>query len=338
MRIRSFFALLLLTAVACNDEAAKPRQAAPPPEPIASDVVYNSAFEGKTAPVGPLVLPDAGPSELPGLGGTPGKAKVVDPGAEPRTKLSYAFAMGKARTVVSTLKLNASGEGMQGAGAQPPIKFTFTVTPKTRNAATGLVHFEVKVVGVDIAVGAGGGAPPEALAQKASLEKAFTGLEGSFDSSAQGDLDNVKFSDDKVPPQVGEMLELLSAAFEIMIVPLPSDPVGVGGKWTTATSAGRGAQGSQTATMTLTAKTDTGATIKVDSVMSAPPAAVNDPQAPPGTTVETKGTGGYTIDVRFDGVASKAQGSQNVERFARIPKSPPQKIMAVKIEQDLSSK
>jgi len=337
MRIRTFFPLLLLTVMACKDEPAKPRQGPPPPEPIASDVVYNSAFDDGKHAVGPIVTPDAGTSDTPGLGNAPGKAKVVEAGAEPRAKLSYAFALGKSRTVTSTLKLNVTAEGMQGAGAQPPIKFTFSVTPKTRDAVNGMVHFEVKVTGVDIAVGTGAGAPPDALAQKAALEKAFTGLEGSFDSSAQGDLANVKFSDDKVPPQVGEMLELLSAAFEIMIVPLPSEPVGVGGKWTTATSAGRGAKGTQNATMTMTAKTEGGATIKVDSTMGSPPAAISDPQAPPGTTVETKGGGAYTIDVRFDGIAAKANGSQTVDRIAKIPNGPVQKI-GVKIEQDLSSK
>lgn len=337
MRIRAFFPLLLLSAMACKDEPAKPRQGPPPPEPIASDIVYNSAFDDKKAGVGPVVTSDAGPSDLPGLGDAPSKAKVVDAGAEPRTKLSYAFALGKPRTVTSTLKISASEDGAQGGGAQPPIKFTFTATPKTRDKVNGMVHFEIKVTAVDIAVGTGAGAPPDALAQKAALEKAFVGLEGAFDSSAQGDLDNVKFSDDKVPPQVSEMLELLSAAFEIMVVPLPSDPVGVGAKWTTVSNAGRGSKGTKTVTMTMTAKTDTGATIKIDSVMAAPPMAISDPQAPPGTTLEVKGTGGYTIDLRFDGVAAKANGAQNVEQIVKVPGGQAQKRGA-RIEQDLSSK
>lgn len=337
MRIRTFFPLLLLTVMACKDEPAKPRQGPPPPEPIASDIVYNSAFDDGKHAVGPIVTPDAGTSDTPGLGNAPGKAKVVEAGAEPRAKLSYAFALGKSRTVTSTLKLKVDAEGMQGAGAQPPIKFTFSVTPKTRDAVNGMVHFEVKVTGVDIAVGTGAGAPPDALAQKAALEKAFTGLEGSFDSSAQGDLANVKFSDDKVPPQVGEMLELLSAAFEIMVIPLPSEPVGVGGKWTTMSGAGRGSKGTKTVTLTMTAKTETGASIKIDSVMVAPPMAISDPQAPPGTTLEVKGTGGYTIDIRFDGVSAKANGAQNVEQIVKVPGGQTQKRGA-KIEQILDSK
>ena len=337
MRIRAFFPLLLLSALACKDEPAKPRQGPPPPEPIASDIVYNSAFEDKTAAVGAVVTPDAGAASGPGLGDAPSKAKVVDPGAEPRAKLSYAFALGKPRTVTSTLKISASEDGAPGGGAQPPIKFTFVATPKTRDKVNGMVHFEVKVTAVDVAVGTGAGAPPAAMAQKAEIEKAFVGVEGSFDSSAQGDLDNVKFSDDKVPPQVAEMLELLSAAFEIMVVPLPSDPIGVGAKWTTVSSAGRGSKGTKTVTMTLTAKTDTGASIKVDSIMAAPPMAISDPQAPPGTTLEVKGSGGYTIDLRFDGVASKAVGAQNVEQIVKVPGGQSQKRGA-KIEQTLDSK
>lgn len=336
------FPLLFSGITACSkDEPAKPKAAALPPEPIASDVVYNSFFEDKSGKAPPsVVMVDSGASD-PGAGlvGT-SKAKVLDPGAEPRARLSYNFAINKSRSVTNTLKLDIVAD-TEGGGQQPPMKYSFTATPKTRNAATSSTHFEMKISSLELIIPPGVTPPPEITAQKAAMEKAFVGLSATFDANGQGDIEEIKFQDEKAPPQVAQLLELLAAAFDIMLVPLPVDPVGIGAKWQTTLS--KPGKGTSTATVTLLTKTENGASVKVENTVNAPASPVADPQVPPGTTIETKGSGSYTVDIRFDGVSSKAVGSQSVDRIIKVPASAQaptgqtQKI-TVKMEQDLTSK
>lgn len=332
-----------MSLAACDkDEPAKPKTPPAAPEPISSDVVYNSFFDDKTKTPSSVVIADSGAGATPGTDplGTTAKAKVLDAGAEPRARLSYSFALGKARTVTNTLKLDVQADA-EGSGQQPPMKYTFTATPKTHNAGTNSTHFEMKINSLELIIPPGAQVPPQMAAQKSAMEKAFVGLTATFDANNQGDIEEIKFQDDKAPPQVAQLLELLAAAFDIMLVPLPAEPVGIGAKWQTVLT--KPGKGSSSATVTLISKSETGASLKVENTVSAPPTAVPDPQLPPGTTVETKGSGSYTVDIRLDGVSSKAVGSQSVDRIIKVPASPQaptgqsQKI-TVKMEQDLSSK
>lgn len=337
------FVLALGGSTACSkDEPAKPKTPALAPEPIASDVVYNSFFDDKSGKAPPsVVMVDSGAGADPGsaLVAT-SKAKVLDPGAEPRARLAYNFAINKPRSVTNTLKLDIVAD-TEGGGQQPPMKYSFTATPKTRNAATSSTHFEMKISSLELVIPPGVTPPPEITAQKAAMEKAFVGLSATFDANGQGDIEEIKFQDEKAPPQVAQLLELLAAAFDIMLVPLPTDPVGIGARWQTTLS--KPGKGTSTATVTLLSKTDTGASVKVENTVNAPASPVADPQVPPGTTIETKGSGSYTVDLRFDGVSSKAVGSQSVDRIIKVPASAQaptgqtQKI-TVKMEQDLTSK
>ncbi len=333
---------LLVFASACGkDEPAKPKTPPAAPEPIASDVVYNSFFDDGTKKPSVVVV-DSGAAD-PGtpnpLGGA-SKAKVLDPGAEPRTRLSYAFALGKTRTVTNTIKLEVAADS-PGGGQQPPIKYVFTATPKTRNNATSSTHFEIKVSSLELIVPAGANVPPEIAAQKKAMESAVAGLTGSFDATSQGDIEEIKFADDKVPPQAAELLQLVAAAFDILLIPLPADPVGIGAKWQTVLT--KQGKGTSTATVSLISKGDGVATVKIENTVNTPPTAINDPRIPPGTTMEIKGSGSYTVDLRLDGVSSRATGTQSVDRIIKVPANaqsptPQTETDTQKIGQDLTSK
>ncbi len=341
---RLLVALCLLPALALpacgKDEPAKPKTPPAQPEPISSDVVYNSFFDDPSQKPPSVVMVDSGAGAATTPLGAAGKAKVLDAGAEPRARLSYAFAMGKARTVTNTITLSVAAD-QPGGGQQPPIKYVFTVTPKTRNATTGSTHFELKVSSLELLIPAGANIPPEMANQKKAMEAAVVGLTGSFDASSQGDIDEIKFADEKVPQQAAELLQVVAASFDIMLVPLPSDPVGVGAKWQSVLT--KQGKGSSTATISLISKNETGASVKIESSVATPPTAVNDPRIPAGTTVEIKGSGSYTVDIKFDGVASRATGSQSVDRIIKVPAQgqggqPQTETDTQKISQELTSK
>jgi hypothetical protein len=339
----SLVCLPLLAAVpACGkDEPAKPKSTPVAPEPISSEVVYNSFFDDPSQKQPSVVMVDSGAAATDTTPlGPAGKAKVLEPGAEPRARLSYAFAMGKTRTVTNTITLAVAAD-QPGGGQQPPIKYVFTVTPKTHNAANNSTHFELKVSSLELLIPAGANVPPEIAAQKKAMESSIVGLTGSFDANSQGDIDAIKFADEKIPQQAAELLQVVAASFDIMLVPLPSDPVGIGAKWQSVlTKLGKG---SSTATVSLISKNETGATVKIESTVSTPPTAVNDPRIPAGTTVEVKGSGSYTVDLKFDGVAARATGNQTVDRIIKVPAQgqggqAQTETDTQKIAQDLSSK
>ena len=337
--MRRFLVLCVLVPLfACKDEP-KPDTAKPAasPEAIPSDMVYNSFWTSPSAAQNLKVSFDGGldaggeaVAEAP-----TGKAKVTDPGAEPRAKMAYAFTMGKPTTVVATISMSVSGGAAEMGGDQPPFKFTFTATPKTKSPE-GKTHFEMKISKVEIVLPPA--APPEMGAQKAALEKAFAGVEGSFEATASGDVEGVSIKSDKVPRQAQELLPVFAGTLEFLVVPLPSAPIGVGGKWTT-TSIASSEQVDSTVVSNYTLVSHNGQTaeIKADTTRTSPRKAVEDPRAPPGTMVEVKGSGSYTVDIRLDGVAAKADGASTTQLIVTAPGQPSQNTN-IKQSQSLESK
>lgn len=310
-------AALVLLAAGCKDDQKQdaPKPAATP-EPIPSDIVYNSFFaqpnataDLKVAFDGGLLGGDAGSAAAASPGDGAGKAKLLDAGGEPKSKLVYAFAMGKATTVVATVSASTTG------GDQPPFKFTYAATAKT-HTPDGMTHFEVKVSKAEVMVGPG--SPPELAAQKGMIEKLLSGLEGGFDASAQGDVQNVSIATDKVPRAAQQLLPIFAQTMEFLVVAVPSAPVGIGAKWAT-TSRDEEAGATLESTYTLVSHDGNAFEVKADTTRNAPKRAYEDPQAPPGTMIEIKGSGSYTIDLRLDGVASKASGSGKTSVVVSAP-------------------
>lgn len=335
--MRRLFVALLVPALlsACKDDP-KPDTVKPAatPEAIPSDIVYNSFFASPSATANLKVAFDGG---LDAGGdtvaeGPTGKATVTDPGAEPRAKVAYAFTMGKTAVVTSTVTASVGGEG-PAAGDQPPIKFTFNTTPKT-HTPDGKTHFEIKIQKVEIVVQ--GQVSPEIAQQKAVLEKAFTGLEGGFDATANGDVENLSLAADKVPRMAQQILPLFAQSLEFLVVPVPTIPVGVGAKWTT-TSHDEQVGASVMTVYSLNSRNGNVAEIKADITRNAPKKAFEDPQAPPGSMLEVKGGGAYVISVRLDGVAAKADGSSTMTISLTAPGQPAQNT-TVKQSQTLESK
>ncbi len=337
--MRRLFALILVVVpvLACKDDP-KPDTAktAATPEAIPSDIVYNSFFSSPSATANLKVAFDGGGLDAGGganlAEGPPGKATVTDPGAEPRAKLAYAFAMGKPTLVTATVTASIGGDA-PGGGDQPPIRFSFNVTPKTRTPE-GKTHFDLKIAKVEIIVG--GAVSPDITAQKATVEKAFNGLEGGFDATASGDVENVTLSADKVPRMAQQLLPLFAQSLEFLVVAVPSAPVGVGARWTTV-SHDEQIGATVTSTYSLTSRNGNAAEIKADIVRAAPKKALEDPQLPPGSMLEVKGSGSYVIGIRLDNVATKADGSSTTTLLLTAPGQPGQNTI-IKQSQTLESK
>ncbi len=340
-------AALLPMLLACKEQPKQEATKAPAaPEPIPSDIVYNSFFASPSGAADLKVAFDGGAGDGGSAGAgaadggepregpeaAPGKIQVTEPGAEPRAKLQYAFALGRAATVTSTITLSVSAPGQPGAGDQPPITFTYVITPKARTPE-GKTHFDIKISKVDVALPP---TVPQAAQQKAMLEKSMVGVEAGFDASSSGEVGEVKLASDKVPRMAQQILPLVVQSFEFLIAPLPGSPVGIGAKW--ASASGDPQTGVKLVTSyTLLAQTATTAQVRAETSLSSPRRAVDDEQLPPGAMLEEKGTGSYVVDLRLDGVASRAEGSMSNSKTITVPKQGSQS-MVIKQSQKLESR
>jgi hypothetical protein len=320
--------------LACNDD--KPKTQSKPPasgEPIPDDLVYNAGLDDKTTVAKAVVAIDGGgsASSAVGAGST---AKLLDAGADPKTPLVYAFST-KPRTVTATIKMSATN-APSGSPEQPPFKFTFTATPKPIFGLAGGSTIDIKVTKLEIVMPPN--APPQQAAGKDQLEKALVGVSGHFDASSHGDIDNLDFETAGTAQGVSEIVSIMQQALELLVVPVPNEPVGIGARWTKTENkrlADQGAVMSTTVTITLQSRDKASATLKVDATNTGT-MAVNDPRAPKGTSVQRTTTASYTVIVRLDGVAQKVDGEAKNDVVQKVPGQQDQ-AMSVKLTQNLTS-
>jgi hypothetical protein len=331
MRAPHFVLFALLAALACNDDKPKKQASAPASaEPIPSDLVYNSFFDDKSAQPKIALVSDAGGEA--GVVATGSTAKLVDAGADPKAPLIYAFST-KARTVTASIKMS---QAQGGQSEEDTFKYTFTATPKAKVGIAGGATIDVKITKFELTLPSG--APPEATAAKATLEKSMVGVSGHFDATSHGDIDNLDFESSQLPQGAGQLVGVMQQALEFLVVPLPNEAVGVGAKWTKIESKKLADQGTTVSTqvnIALVARDDKTATLKVDATNSGSQA-INDPRAPKGASLSRSTTASYTIVIRLDGISQKVDGDANSSVTQKVPGQPDQS-MSAKTTQNLTS-
>lgn len=334
MRARAIFLVLVpLLVSACHDDKPKTEQSqAASAEPIPSDLVYNAFVDDNAKKTPTTVVTDDGGAVAPA---DQGRASVmlVSPGADPKTPLRYAFG-GKTRTVDATITVSAGGGGMP---PQPPLHFVFSATPKPKNMLGHDATIDVTVTKFDLNLPPN--TPPQAATGKEQLEKAMVGLKGHFDVTTYGDVGEADFATDQLPRGASDIVGVLQQTFELLVIPVPGEAIGVGAKWQKSDSkrlADQGAAVSMKTTITLVARDAQTATFKVESSSSGT-MAVNDPRAPKGTTVDRKSTATYTVVARLDNVAQKVDGQSTTDVTQKVPGQQDQSVQVV-MAQNMSSK
>ena len=322
------FLILIPCLAACHDDKPKADTSqAASAAPIPSDLVYNAFVDDKKA----------APTVVAGEGGAPvetetsaSTAKLVDPGADPKAPLRYNFT-GKARTGDANITISGSGGGA-AMPDQPPLHFVFTAAPKPKNMLGHDATFAVTITKFDLTMPAN--TPPATAAQKDQLEKALVGVKGHFDVTAFGDVGDAAFDSDQLPRGAGDIVGVLQQAFELLAVPVPSEPVGIGAKWQKSDSkrmADQGANVTLNTTITLLARDAQTATMKVENTASGS-MAVSDPRAPKGTTIDRKSKASFTVVVRFDDVAQKVDGQSTTDVTQNVPGQPAQSVTVTMTE------
>jgi hypothetical protein len=311
-----FFALAAPALASCKEE--KPKTEATPSasatsSAIPDDLVINSFFTGPSSSI--AVAYDGGAAFEGGANDAAAapsgpRAKVLEAGAEPRSKLAYALALGRTTTVAATISMSAKQAGA-AAPEEPPFRFTLAITPQ-KKLPDGRTQVEFKVVKTELVVG--GALPPQAAAQITALDRALSTLVSTFNVSPAGEATDLDFKADKaekLPRGAEEVVQLLLQVFEVLFVPLPSEPVGVGAKWLFVSHAPGtdDDEGSAQSTFTLVSKGDKGEfELKVENIRNGGEKRVQDPRTGARSKIKVSGTSSFALTITLDAPTQKAKG------------------------------
>lgn len=254
--------------------------------------------------------------------------KLVDPGSDPKSRLAYAFAS-------TTRMVDATVKRSQSAGAAVPnatatFHFVFTATPKPNGS--GGATIDAKVAKLEIALPAG--APSDAKAGMRSLEKSFVGVVAHVDTTASGSISDPKYE----VQESSDAVEMMTSALEMLVLPLPAAPVGIGAKWV-LTPARRDDDGTDvggSVTMTLVARDPHTATIKVEATNSGK-LPIPDPNAPKGSYLERTVSSHSQVVIRFDGIAARGDGDMKMDVTQKVP-GQPDEAFSLAVTKSLTSK
>jgi hypothetical protein len=213
-------AVLLVTAVACgsgDDPVAAPAVTEP-----TSTTTTTTTTTTTVAPRPPAVL-DA-------------------PGAQPRQAMVLKLAAGSVTRVamVNKIGLQLTIDGTKLPTGVVPATRTVMEQRVDRVDADGTAHYSVSFT--DVSVVPTTGADPAVVAQTQAGLNSLKGVRGTGVVDTHGDVKQTSFDTASVTdPALKSTLDSLTSEIGNLSAPFPSEPVGVGAKWTvvrTATIAG----------------------------------------------------------------------------------------------------
>lgn len=247
---------------------------------------------------------------------------VLEPGAEPRTRLRYRVPPGPQAPMVMQMGMTmAMGIG----GMSPPavklplITMTMSVDV-TKVQPNGTMSPAFKVSSVEVAEDPG--APAVLIAKLKEGMAKLVGMSIEADVTARGFARNVKVKvPDGAPPDVAAMADSMRTATQQAVAPLPAEPVGAGARWRVASNVDTGALVvQQTALMTLEQRPEGRAVLAIAAEQTADPQPLKARGFPPGASASVesfKSTGQGKTDIRLDsltprgsmGIRSKMAGT-----------------------------
>jgi hypothetical protein len=237
--------------------------------------------------------------------GAPPKVRLVEPGEEPRAVMGYTLTKGMKqplRVSQETTIAMKSAEGSAPSTPGPRLSTTFDLTAG-ENDPSGDWKIDAILRGIDVEPK---GAAQEA--QAAKLRPLLTGVKGmsmSYWMSPIGVVRDVKVNlSGDAPAPAQEMVTSMNQAFQLMVVPMPKEEIGIGAKWEVVTRAvNLGADVLQYATYTLKSRDGSKAVLDVALKQLAANASVKMPWVPAGISTRVRsfkwgGAGAQTVDTK----------------------------------------
>jgi hypothetical protein len=276
---------------------------APAPAPLPAPAGPTSPDQGLPPATNGVLPPGAADKILP-VGGQP-IVKLLEPGAEPRSDLSYALTKGSSQKLAMTMDMSM-GVKVKGQSAptmpMPRMTMTFDNGATDKNPA-GEHRIESRLTGVSVDP-AGGQQEQMANALRPQLE-AMKGLGMLYWVNPKGRVHDVKMDlPAAMPPAAQQLLGGMSQSFESMVTPLPAEAVGVGARWQVVSRASSGgADLLQAAIYTLKSRAGSRATLEVNMMQLAANDTIHGPGMPANMSAKVKafssaGTGTTQVDLK----------------------------------------
>lgn len=339
--------LLLALLAACNkDPPAKPAIDAPKKATeVTGEVPGFNDFLPASGTATLAVKVDGGLLEA-GAGAAPaavaqapgGKLRLVEAGAEPRAARKYAFTANKTERRVLTIRQSATQNTPQGPKRQEQPALAVTADFVAKDVKPTGTRFEMKVVKVELADR--DKVPPQMAAAIEKEVGAFAGLAATFAVSPRGEVGELQIGGDKKLAREGaaELLELFGQVAELVVVPLPDEPIGAGAKWEAIEEQEeRGTKIVSKRLLELKDVTAEGGTI-VSSVDKKVPRRVVQEQRGMQVSAELQSTGSYTFAARFDRLATKVTGEQTTTVTQEVASADNPKQIAQRASQEMKVK
>ncbi|HXU80354.1 MAG TPA: hypothetical protein VN914_03085 [Polyangia bacterium] len=230
---------------------------------------------------------------------------LIEPGAEPRTRLRYRLSPGPQPPMVMEMKMSmamAMGAMKAPVTRMPPITMIMSVDV-TRVEPNGLTSNSMKVTSVEVADDPS--APPLLVSKlKEGLGK-IVGMAMEADVTARGFARNVKVTmPPGTPPDMMSMADSMRQATQQATAPLPAEAVGTGARWKVVAQVDTGGFVlQQTSLMTLEQREEGRIVLAAAVEQTANPQPLKTPGLPPGASASLdsySGSGQGKTDIRLD--------------------------------------
>ena len=177
------------------------------------------------------------PSEASAIKTAPNGVKLVSAGRSPFSQPRFKFEVGQTQDAELTNQLKVRttlGIQPMPESVSPPVTYHVRLEAKDVSPeGTAKLHFQV----IDAKVQAVQAIAPEAQQQMQRAAAGLVGLSGSYSADNLGRIQDFKFTES---PQLQAaepgMLQNLERLIDTILIPLPEQKIGMGAKWTYASS------------------------------------------------------------------------------------------------------
>ncbi len=244
-----------------------------------------------------------------------GEVHVLDVGAEPRPDLRHAQEPGTERfEVVSTNAITAESGGVKQSVTAPTTTQTIEVTVASRPDG----RFDVRQEVLDVELGDDGSKAGRAGAEQAAEAVVGMTATGVIDPLGRSSDVAVELPDD-APPLFDTLTDQLESMMGQLSTPVPDQPIGVGGSWTTTQSIDLlGAEVLATTTFTLASADASGYTVRSVTSMAADGEQEISSGGQTGELLAFTSTGSGVAKVRRGHLVSESESRSRAEQTFEI--------------------
>ncbi|MCR9165584.1 MAG: hypothetical protein ACE37F_00230 [Nannocystaceae bacterium] len=290
-RLRSVV-LPWLLCVACTSSAGEDAQPAPSAPAESKDAAKDAKAKAESGPAENTKRLDIASAEPPTI-------TLLEAGTDPqRLRLSPTAGAAEAMTMTMTMSMQMGPDTPRVA--MPPIVTTMRseVDTVSEGSIRATVNFESMTVEATPST-------PKALVE--NLEATLSGFE-SFESSIVLDergalLGGTIDAPQGLPAPLQQTMNQMQESFGKLQVPLPEEPVGVGGRWKAVSNIEQGGMKiEQTATYEITAREGDAVKLKVGLTQKVVEPTFSPPGMPgvTGTIERYDGSGQGTLELQLD--------------------------------------